>query len=154
MTGGQASPTTPEGDKATTAAYGAIDPAFDLCELTAASGAAYVARTTTYHARVTEKQITKGIKKKGFAFIEVLSQCPTYFGRFNKNLSPVDMLLWQKEHSISKKMADKLQTRSEENGEEETLEGKFITGVLADRDIQEYTERYAELIERVSGGAE
>ncbi|MCP4228757.1 MAG: 2-oxoacid:ferredoxin oxidoreductase subunit beta [bacterium] len=151
MTGGQASPTTPEGDKATTAAYGAIDPVFDLCELTIASGAAFVARTTTYHARVAERQIAKGIEKKGFSFIEIVSQCPTYFGRFNQNLSTVDMLLWQKEHSISKKKADKMQARREDNGVEEELGDKFVTGVLVDRDIQEYTERYDELIKRVSG---
>lgn len=153
MTGGQASPTTPEGDKATTAVYGAIDPVFDLCELTIASGAAYVARTTTYHARVTEKTITNGIKKKGFSFIEVISQCPTYYGRFNQNLSSVDMLLWQKEHSISKKMADKVQVRREENGDITGLEDKSITGVFVDRDILEYTERYDELIKQVSGKA-
>jgi 2-oxoglutarate ferredoxin oxidoreductase subunit beta len=121
--------------------------------LTIASGAAYVARTTTYHARVTEKQIANGIKKKGFSFIEVISQCPTYYGRFNQNVSSVDMLLWQKEHSISKKMADKVQVRREENGETDPLDGKFVTGVLVDRDITEYSERYDELIKRVSGKA-
>ena len=87
----------------------------------------------------------------GFSFIEVIAQCPTYYGRFNQNVSSVEMLLWQKEHSISKKMADKAQVRREENGETDPLEGKFVTGVLADRDIPEYTAQYDELIKRVSG---
>ena len=39
MTGGQASPTTPIGAKATTAPYGSVDRTFDACKLAEAAGA-------------------------------------------------------------------------------------------------------------------
>ncbi|RKZ32211.1 2-oxoacid:ferredoxin oxidoreductase subunit beta, partial [bacterium] len=49
MTGGQVAPTTPLGAFAHTAPYGNIDPPFDAVELSLASGATFVARSTTYH---------------------------------------------------------------------------------------------------------
>ena len=51
MTGGQYSPTTPLDDKGTTAPFGNIDRAFDICELAVGAGATYVARSTAYHAK-------------------------------------------------------------------------------------------------------
>jgi len=86
MTGGQYSPSTGYGDFATTAPYGNIDQSFDLVKLAQGAGASFVARTTTYHAT----------SHKGFSVVDVLSQCPTYFGRKNKFASPVDMLKYYK----------------------------------------------------------
>ncbi len=138
MTGGQASPTTPYGQKATTARYGAFERAFDLCELTAAAGAAYVARGTAFYARPLEQLVTKAILKKGFAFVEVISQCPTYYGRFNKFKTAVEMLYWQRDNTVNVKVAAKLTP--------EQRAGKILTGVLADRDYPEFTALYDELI--------
>lgn len=138
MTGGQVSPTTPYGKLATTARYGAFERPFDLCELTIAAGAAFVARAAVYYARMMEKLIAQAINKKGFAFVEVISQCPTYYGRFNKMKSPVEMLYWQRDHTVNVKTAAKVKP--------EELEGKILTGVLADRDFPEFTELYDKLI--------
>ncbi len=144
MTGGQASPTTPQGKVATTARYGDFERAFDLCELTAGAGAVFVARGAVYYARQLEKLVAQAIRKKGFAFVDVISQCPTYYGRFNKFKSPVEMLYWQRDNTVNVKAAGKMKP--------EDLEGKLITGVLADRDYPEFTELYDKLIADLAGG--
>jgi 2-oxoglutarate ferredoxin oxidoreductase subunit beta len=145
MTGGQASPTTPQGSFASTARYGDFERAFDLCDLTAGAGAAFVARGAVYYARQLEKLVAQAIRKKGFAFVEVVSQCPTYYGRFNKFKSPVEMLYWQRDNTVNVKAAAK--TKPEE------LEGKLLTGVLADHDYPEFTELYDKLIADLAAGA-
>jgi 2-oxoglutarate/2-oxoacid ferredoxin oxidoreductase subunit beta len=83
MTGGQVGPTTPLGAKGTTAPQGNLDRPFNLPQLAAAVGAIYVARWTTLHVRQLKESIKRVMKKKGFCFIEVLSPCPTSFGRPN-----------------------------------------------------------------------
>ncbi|MBI4055530.1 MAG: 2-oxoacid:ferredoxin oxidoreductase subunit beta [Elusimicrobia bacterium] len=83
MTGGQAGPTTPFGAKATTAPFGNWERPFNLPYLASAVGAVFVARWTTLHVRQLKEAVRSVMKKKGFAFIEVLSPCPTGFGRPN-----------------------------------------------------------------------
>jgi len=144
MTGGQASPTTPQGKVATTARYGDFERAFDLCELTAGAGAAFVARGAVYYARQLQKLIADAIRKKGFAFVEAISQCPTYYGRFNKFKSPVDMLYWQRDNTVNVKAAAKMKP--------EKIKGKVLTGVLADHDYPEFTELYDQLIADLAAG--
>ncbi len=144
MTGGQASPTTPQGKIASTARYGDFERAFDLCDLTAGAGAAFVARGAVYYARQLEKLVVQAFRKKGFAFVEVISQCPVYYGRFNKCKSPVEMLYWQRDNTVNVKAAAK--TKPEE------LEGKLLRGVLADRDYPEFTELYDKLIADLAAG--
>lgn len=77
MTGGQASPTTPVGAKATTAPYGSVDRTFDACKLAEAAGATYVARSTAFHVQHMTNMIADGLDNKGFSFIEAMVQCPT-----------------------------------------------------------------------------
>ncbi len=83
MTGGQFSPLSGEGIYATTAQYGNIDHAFDIAKLAVGSGATFVARTTTYHVAEMRKYLKQAIAHKGFSVVEVLTPCPTYFGRKN-----------------------------------------------------------------------
>ncbi len=83
MTGGQFGPTTPYGALATTAPYGNPEQPFNLPYLLAASGANYVARWTTLHARQLKKSILESFSKPGFTFIEVLAPCPVGFGKSN-----------------------------------------------------------------------
>ena len=80
MTGGQYSPLTPAGSKATTAPYGHIERPFDIAALAAAAGAVYVARSTAYHATLTTDLVVKGIESKGFAVIDAITQCPISYG--------------------------------------------------------------------------
>ncbi len=89
MTGGQYSPTTPKFDKGTTAPYGNIDKAFDICNLAASAGATYVGRATSYHANMLYSLLRMVSIMKASHVIEAVSGCPTYYGRKNKKGSPV-----------------------------------------------------------------
>jgi len=84
MTGGQVGPTTPIGAKGTTAPEGAVEQPFNLPYLAKACGAVFVARWTILHVREFQDAIQRCFNKDGFCFIEVLSPCPTSFGRANK----------------------------------------------------------------------
>ncbi len=141
MTSGQYSPLTPHMKLATTAPYGNIDQSFDLCKLVTAAGATYVARGTAYHTQMLIVLIAEGIAHKGFSFIEVITHCPTYYGRRNKMGDAVDMLNWQKEHAVPVKAAAKLPA--------EKLEGKFVIGELHRSEGPEYTEEYQRIIDRL-----
>jgi 2-oxoglutarate ferredoxin oxidoreductase subunit beta len=140
MTGGQQSPTTPTGALATTAPYGHIEQPLPIVELAAASGAAFVARSTVYHVQELEKYIVQAITKDGFSVVEAVSYCHTTLGRINKWGTAPDMMRYLKEHSISQKQAESLS--EEEKG------WKIVRGVFVDRDIPEYTQLYDQVIER------
>jgi 2-oxoglutarate ferredoxin oxidoreductase subunit beta len=140
MTSGQYSPQTPTGAFGTTAPYGNVERPFDLCKLSEASGATYVARGTAYHARQLPSLVERAVQNKGFSIIEAISQCPTYFGRKNRMATPVEMLKWQRDNAVSLKQA---QTMTEEQ-----LAGKFIIGELVNKPSPEYCEEYQKVIER------
>lgn len=139
MTGGQYSPTTPTGDKGTTAPYGNIDANFDLCELAKASGATYVSRSTVYGANMIIKQVEEGIKNKGFSFIETITICPTYYGRKNKKGDAIDMMKYLKENTINKIAYEKLP--------EEKRKNKIIVGEIYRGQRPEYVKEYEKIIE-------
>jgi 2-oxoglutarate ferredoxin oxidoreductase subunit beta len=143
MTGGQNSPTTPLGMRATTAPYGNVEPPFPVCELAAAAGATYVARSTEYHALELDKYLADAISNDGFSLIEAMSYCHTTFGRINKLGAAADMMRALKDNSISKSAYDKL---SPEEREENT---KIVRGVLHTKNRPEYTRVYNSLVDRV-----
>ena len=138
MTGGQYSPTTPNGDRATTAPYGNVDRPFDIANLASGAGASFSARGDVYHARETIDIIKKAILHKGFSLVDVYSICPTYYGRKNKKGDAVEMLKWQKENLIPT-------ARYYSMSEEERANRKLI-GILSFNDYPEYTEEYAKVI--------
>ncbi|MCD6381009.1 MAG: 2-oxoacid:ferredoxin oxidoreductase subunit beta [Candidatus Odinarchaeota archaeon] len=84
MTGGQYGPTTPIGSLTTTSPFGSIEPPFNLVSLMHAAGASFIARWTIAHPQMLTRTIERAIKKKGFSFIDVISNCPTYYGRYNR----------------------------------------------------------------------
>jgi 2-oxoglutarate ferredoxin oxidoreductase subunit beta len=141
MTGGQVAPTTPHQGLATTAPYGNLEYPFDICTLAAAAGATYVARGTTYHVNQLASFIAKGIQNKGFSLIEVISQCPTQFGKLNNRGTPAQMLLWLKRNSISLKEA------SSKTPQE--LEGKVVIGEFVEKERPELAAQYRRMLETV-----
>jgi 2-oxoglutarate ferredoxin oxidoreductase subunit beta len=100
MTGGQVSPTTPAGAKASTAPDGFSERAFDACKLAEAAGASYVARATAYHTQLLTRLVRSALLHPGFSLVEVMSQCPQQYGRWNKTGSAYDMLQWHKDHAV------------------------------------------------------
>ncbi|MDR0912861.1 MAG: 2-oxoacid:ferredoxin oxidoreductase subunit beta [Methanobrevibacter sp.] len=147
MTGGQVSPTSPEGSFGTTAPYGVKDTPFDLSKLVTSAGASYVAKWTTAHAVPLSISIKTALENPGFSFIEVISQCPTYFGRKNKMKTPVDMIRMFKENSIFKALADK----KIQDGNEEELLGKIIIGEYINKSKPELSLELEELTKVESG---
>jgi len=92
MTGGQVTPTTPKGASTLTTPGGNPERPFDLARLVAAAGATYVARYSVWHIRPLIRSIKRALQHSGFSFVEVLSTCPTQYGRRNENPTPVGML--------------------------------------------------------------
>ena len=140
MTGGQYSPLSGQGTLATTAPYYNIDQAFDVVDLAKAAGASFVARTTTYHVQQMSDIIRQAIVHDGFSVVEVLSQCPTYFGRKNKLGSAADMMRWFKDNTVpvgSKKLE-----------KDPTL---MERGIILQNELPEYCAEYDKIIERAMG---
>jgi 2-oxoglutarate ferredoxin oxidoreductase subunit beta len=136
MTGGQFSPLSGYGKLATTAPYGNIYESFDIVELAKGAGASFVARTTTYHVGSMKEILEKAIRHKGFSVVEILTQCPTYFGRKNRIGDAVDMLNYYKDHTVSigsKKM--------------EETPGLIERGIFVQEDRPEYCAEYQKTVE-------
>jgi 2-oxoglutarate ferredoxin oxidoreductase subunit beta len=134
MTGGQYAPTTKPGHFASTAPFGMIEPQMDACKLVEAAGATFVARGDIYHVIELDRLISEAISHRGFSVIEVLTNCPTQFGRRNKNSKPSEMIKNIKEMTITKKQAEKLS--------KEELEHTLLRGILVDKERPEYIEEY------------
>ena len=137
MTGGQYSPTTPIGARATTAPYGNIEPPFPICDLAVAAGATYVARSTVYHALELDKFISEAIAKDGFSVVEAVSYCHTTYGRLNKLGTAADMMRALKDNSISQTAYGNL------SPEEKANNTKIVRGNFINIDRPQYTAVYS-----------
>ncbi|MDH3328714.1 MAG: thiamine pyrophosphate-dependent enzyme, partial [Desulfobulbaceae bacterium] len=140
MTGGQYSPTTPFGAETATSVYGNIEHAFSIAELAVTAGASFVSRTSVYHADLMDKLIEQAISKRGFAVVEVISNCHVQYGRRNMLGGAVDMMRSFRDNAVTVRKAATMNT--------DELEGKITIGVLADRDLPISTEEYNKLRKR------
>lgn len=120
MTGGQVASTTPLGSITTTTPRGNQEPPFDLCRLVKAAGASFVARQSVATPLPLIRTLKKALAHQGFAFVEVLSPCPTQYGRRNAFLSPYDLIKYLRENSLSIEKAQGLSP--------EQLAGKILLG--------------------------
>jgi len=139
MTGGQLSPATPLEMKTATSPYGNLENPFDICNLAEAAGSVFVARSAVYHVMLTEKLISKAINKRGFAVLEIISQCPTQYGRRVGLSSAAEMMKWQRDNTVTVEKAKGLS--------EEELRGKIRIGVLVDKEALTYQQRLESLRE-------
>lgn len=142
MTGGQRSPTTPVKAITSTTPYGNFQAPFSLPHLAAASGAVYVSRWTAFHVHRLQASITRAILKHGFSFVEVMSPCPTYYGRVNKLGSGLDMMKFYKDNAVIKqevKLKDIGITRGE----------KIIVGDFVDIEIPTFDDLFYEAEEKL-----
>jgi 2-oxoglutarate ferredoxin oxidoreductase subunit beta len=137
MTGGQYSPLSGYGTRATTSPYLNIDHDFDVAELSKAAGASFVARTTTYHVQQMKDILKAAILHEGFSVVEILSQCPTYFGRKNKQGGPAEMMEWFKNNTTP--------IGSKAKQENPNL---IERGIFVQKEIPEYCSEYEKVIER------
>ncbi|WDP92588.1 MAG: 2-oxoacid:ferredoxin oxidoreductase subunit beta [Desulfobacter sp.] len=144
MTGGQFSPLSGPGKKATTAPYSTIDNNFDIVELARAAGATFVARSTTFHAKEAKDILKKAIMHKGFSVVEIMSQCPTYYGRKNKEGDAAQMMEGFKNYTV------KIGSKKLEKDPTLIQRGIFVE----DTDRPEYCEAYDEIIKVAMKGKE
>lgn len=139
QTGGQYSGTTPTGSITATSPYGMVEQNFDLCNLAIAAGASYVGRATPYNPVLMRKLIKEAMAVKGFSIVEVMSACPTHYGKFNKLGEASRMMNLMNEQSVS---VEKAATMSEEE-----LQGKLIVGCLRNKPREDYYTQYKRIIE-------
>jgi len=100
MTGGQVAPTTPLGTRTTTTPYGSFEHPLDAAGLAVAAGASYAARWTTVNINELKESMKEALQTHGFRFIEVVSQCPTAYGRRAGFNDAGEMLKWFKENTV------------------------------------------------------
>jgi len=97
MTGGQKSPTTAIGVKTLTSPEGNTDRPVDCQALVKAHNSFY-ARATTFHLPLLKKAIRAALEHKGFAMVDVRSQCPVNFGRRLGYRNAYEMLMHFKQY--------------------------------------------------------
>jgi 2-oxoglutarate ferredoxin oxidoreductase subunit beta len=132
MTGGQVAPTTPEGVVTTTTPHRNPEPPFRVADLVTAAGASYVARWTTYHAFPLMESMQNAMTRKGFSFIEIISQCPENYGRRIGLRTAIDFLKRFKEQAIRVEKA--------RNMSPEELKDRIVIGRICDEERPEYVE--------------
>jgi 2-oxoglutarate ferredoxin oxidoreductase subunit beta len=145
MTGGQVAPTTPIGTKTTTTPYGSFEQPLDVTRLVAAAGASYVARWTTAHGEQLKEALKKAVSTKGFAFVEVVSPCPTALGRRAGFKDVAEMFRWFRDNSVLLEEAEKMAV--------EELASKIVVGEYVDRKIPTFTETLFETIREAKKSA-
>lgn len=145
MTGGQVAPTTPFKTKTSTTPYGSFEHPLDAARLAVAAGAAYSARWTTAHLSDLKESIKKALQLEGFRFIEVVSQCPTAYGRRAGFKDIGEMLKWFKESAIPVKQAEKMS--------EEELEKKIVIGEFVQRKRPTLVETVYAMLKEVQASA-
>ncbi len=141
MTGGQFSPMSGVGISATTAPYTNIDREFDVVEMALAAGATFVARSTVFHAKQTTDLIKQAILHEGFSVVEVLSQCPTHFGRKNKQGAAADMMERYKEITVP--------IGSKKKKENPDL---IERGIFVQKEAPEYCREYDKVLQKAMKG--
>jgi 2-oxoglutarate ferredoxin oxidoreductase subunit beta len=145
MTGGQMAPTTPIGDYITQSTpYGNVDPSFNLVALAAVSGATYVARWTALHQVRMQESFSKAIlhaRTKGLAFIEVISACPTYFGKYNQMDESVQILERLKE------IQEVVEPLTVSPTEATSDLSRIVCGEFVEMERPEYTQAYRQIIQ-------
>jgi 2-oxoglutarate ferredoxin oxidoreductase subunit beta len=137
MTGGQVAPTTPIGVQTSTTPYRNIEPAFNTSDLVASAGASYVARWTTYNVFSLVRSMKEAISKKGFSFIEILSQCHENYGRKVGLRTGKEFLHMFKKQSIR---VQRIKGMSEDD-----LKDRIIIGKLRDDERTEYVDELHKL---------
>ncbi len=148
MTGGQVAPTTPEGDYATTAPHGNVEPPFDMSEMAMSAGATYVARWDLTKPVQPMKSIKEGLENKGMSFIELLSPCTTAYARQNKVGDIQEFWEWYDDRTM---LAEEYEFEEEFSPMEEweEIKEKMKIGVLKHEEKKSLGERMQEKIEEV-----
>ncbi|MEE8576688.1 MAG: thiamine pyrophosphate-dependent enzyme [candidate division Zixibacteria bacterium] len=130
MTGGQVAPTTPMGVITATTPHRNVEPPFRMADLVVAAGASYVARWTTYHVFPLMESMQNAMTRKGFSFVEIISQCPENYGRRIGLRTAIDFLNQFKEKAI--------RVEKSHGMSREELKDRIVIGKMCDEQRPEY----------------
>ncbi|MFP4197248.1 MAG: thiamine pyrophosphate-dependent enzyme [Methanomassiliicoccales archaeon] len=130
MTGGQASTCTPHGAMSTTSPHGNKDYPFDLSEIAVTAGANYVARWTVRNVKQLIGSMKKAMRKEGFSFVEIMSPCPTGFGRRNKMPQACQLHEWIDIKTVKREKTETLGL----DPVDINMEGNITIGEFIERD--------------------
>jgi len=137
MTGGQSGPTTQTGARTSTTPYGSVEYPFNLPLLVAAAGGTYVARWTVLDLGRLRRSMVEALLHKGFAFVEVVSPCPVYYGRRNRLGEAVDELRHYRENTVVQNFAPLQEL-------DLALSGKIVVGKFVEHERPTFADLLAE----------
>ena len=78
LTTGQATPTTPQGQKMNSSPFGVLEHRLNSLQLVLSVGATFVARGFTGNIKQLTSIFQRALTHDGFAYVEILQHCPTY----------------------------------------------------------------------------
>jgi 2-oxoglutarate/2-oxoacid ferredoxin oxidoreductase subunit beta len=140
MTGGQVAPTTPTGTRTSTTPYGNPEPPLQITELVAAAGADFAARWTTFHVFQLIKAMKTAFSRDGFSFVEIISQCPTSYGKYTQQRDAAIQLRDFKANAVRYKKAQGMTP--------DELAGKYVIGTHQDRRRPEFARMLDDLAQQ------
>lgn len=145
LTKGQCSPTSRQEMKTSTTPYGGLEEPLDPVLYMLTYGATYVGQAFAGNVKLASQLIKDGMEHKGFAFVNLLSQCPSYNDidtahAFKDACNQVDP-----SHDISDLDAAMHVVN------EAKRQGRIPTGLLYKTERPTLDQRMAELVERVGG---
>jgi pyruvate/2-oxoacid:ferredoxin oxidoreductase beta subunit len=117
---------------------------FNLVYMAAAAGATYVARWTALHTKEAIESMEKAIMHPGFSFIEFITPCPTYFGKFTDKRTGLLMMRQLQDAAVVKNGSNPFEAEMD-------YEGQIICGEFATKERPEYIEQYEKLREKALG---
>ncbi len=83
LTKGQTSPTSPLGFRTKSTPYGSSDAPINPMAWALASGVSFAARGFSGNPKHLTELIVQGVQHPGFAFIQTMSPCPTFYNTFD-----------------------------------------------------------------------
>lgn len=145
LTKGQVSPTSRPEMKATTTPYGGIEPPLDPVLYMLTYGATFVAQAFAGNVKLASQLIKDAMAHQGFAFINLLSHCPT----FNEIDTAKTFKSACEQLDVSHDITDLDAAMHVVNTARQ--EGRLASGLLYKVERPTLDQRMAELVERVGG---
>lgn len=145
LTKGQVSPTSRSKMKAYTTPYGGVEEPLDPVLYMLSYGASFVAQSNATNVKMTAALIKEGMEHRGFSFINVLSNCPSF--------NTIDDAKYFK--SICEEVPAEHDIRDHDAAilavNRATREGKMAVGLLYKEERPTLGDRMADLVKQVGG---
>jgi 2-oxoglutarate ferredoxin oxidoreductase subunit beta len=107
-------------------------------------GGTYVARWTTAQPAALIRAIKQALLHRGFSFIEVVSQCPTIYGRYSLGIAdPVKNIEYLQQNSVTRAQTERMSPAE--------LIGKIVVGKFVEKQLPTLEDCYQEMEKKVAG---